>query len=491
MWSDYWGALRPRHRVGLIAGMAAICVAAVCLGVWLLRDPYTPLAGNLSAERLNELTRELDRAKVPYQITVNADGVAVPRSQLGKARAATEGSAFGVPPSVGLELFKDVDFSTTDFAQRINYQRALQGELTRTIQTIAGVRSVRVHVILADTGLFKRNAAKASAAVTLAMQPEKVLGPSQVRGIQRLVAASVPEIRIDDVVVLNESGTSLTRAGGDAEGDMSSGQLDIKRQADEYLQNKLARLLQDLIPKGTVSISVDTVLDEKQLRVTTDEPVGIRGAKDGERATGILIKDHLSQHGHGAGGAPAGVEDVEGDSSDSDHEYMVGHRTEQTLSASGSIKRVSVAVALQGAPPELSSTEVEKLVINAVGIDRSRGDSLTVLMLPLQELAVPTKPSATMVSPEQPLEAASAVGEEAHQASAIGAGSYSTARLSVILSALVLLAVLIGVLLWRARSPAHSAATRPRVDTGADLDLDAVTVKVRQWLQEGANNGRA
>jgi flagellar M-ring protein FliF len=489
IWSDYWGALSFRQRVGLFTGMALIGTVAVCLAVWLLRDPYVPLATSLNSDRLNELTRELDRAQVTYRVGESADAVAVPHSQLGKARAATEGSDFGVPPSVGLELFKEADFSTTDFAQRINYQRALQGELTRTIQTIAGVRSARVHVILADGGLFKRNAAKASAAVSVALQPGKLLTPSQVHGIQRLVAASVPQIKLDDVVVIDESGTSLTRAVSDAEGDLSSAQLDLKRQADQYLEGKLLRLLQDLVPQGTASLSVDTVLDDRQLRVTTEEPLGAHGGRDSERPTGVLVKERQSQHGRSSGLVQTGGDVVEGDSSDSEHEYSVGRRMEQTLSAPGSIKRVSVAVALQGAPGDLSRTAVEQLVVNAVGIDRSRGDSVVVLLLPLPQAGAAGSPAAVAASTAgsaSSIPLASARVEAAQQ-------QFEHSRLSVprlLLMAVVtfVAALLIGTLFWsRAQSRADGA--RPRVD--ADIDVDAMAAKVRQWLNEGVGSGRA
>ena len=486
IWTDYWKALSIRQRVGLLAGTALIAMAAVCLAAWLLHDPYVPLASSLDSGRLNELTRELDRAKVTYRVGENADAVAVPHSQLGKARAATEGSDFGVPPSVGLELFKEADFSTTDFAQRINYQRALQGELTRTIQTIAGVRSARVHVILADGGLFKRNAAKASAAVSVALQPGKVLTSSQVHGIQRLVAASVPEIKLDDVVVLDETGTSLTRAVSDAEGDLSSAQLDLKRQADQYLEGKLLRLLQDLVPQGSASLSVDTVLDDRQLRVTTEEPLGTRSGKDSERPTGVLVKERQSQHGRTSGLVQTGGDVEEGDSTDSEHEYSVGRRMEQTLSAPGSIKRVSVAVALQGAPADLSRGAVEQLVANAVGIDPSRGDSIAVLLLPAPQASSPADVAAP--GAEHALSVQSSIARDVAVPQQSEDSGVPLPYLLLIAAVIFVVALLIGTGI-RGRAQSRPASPRSPVDT--DVDVDAVTAKVRQWLNEGVGSGRA
>lgn len=478
IWSDYWGALNLRQRIGLSAAAALIVAMTIGAAVWLLHDPYVPLASGLSAERLNELTQDLDAAKLEYRIGDAADSVNVERSQLGKARAATAAGQFGVPPSVGLELFKETDFSSTDFAQRINYQRALQGELTRTIQTLAGVRSARVHVTLADAGVFKRNAAKASAAVNVALQPGKSLTPVQVRGIQRLVAASVPEIKVEDVVVLDESLVSLTRASSEAEGELSSAQLDLKRQADQYLESKLQRLLRDLAPQGTASVSVDVVLDERQLRITTDEPIATRGPKDAAHPAGVLVKERQSQRGGVAGLVQtAAGSDSDGDSTDWEYEYSVGHRMEQTLAAPGSIKHVSVAVALQGAPADLSDTEVGQLVANAVGIDAARGDSVKVLLRP-------GAPVAPANEAEAESEGHSAIPADAQPVVA-GAGHWPRSRwiaaACTVTAALLLIALLWGVCV--------SARSRP-VPAGTDADIDAMTAKVRQWLNEGAGNGR-
>ncbi len=485
MLTEYWGALSKGQRAVFLAGVVLIAATAVGLGVWALQDPYVPIASGLSPEASNALLRDLERAKVSYRVTENADGISIPQSQLGKAHAAI-GNA-DVPANVGLELFKDTDFSATDFAQRINYQRALQGELTRTIQTIEGVRNVRVHVTLADSGLFKRNGAKATAAVSLALQPGKVLTQTQVRGIQRLVAASVPEIRLDDVVVLDDSGASLTRAaGGDAEGDLSGAQLDLKRQADQYLEGKLLRLLQDLVPQGSAVLSVDTVLDERQLRITTEEPLGARGAKESERIAGVLVKDRQSQHGRGVGLVQTGADDAEGtDGSDSEHEYAVGHRMEQTLSTPGSIKRITVAVALQGAPTQLSAEVVEQLVVNAVGIDRSRGDAVAVLLLPAPLLGATTvRPPESVQPTHEDLRPPARIqsGPPQWRVGTVEAGGGMLLLVTV---------TLVGASVLRRKGDLQ----RPVGET-ADVDIEATAAKVRQWLNEtptlhaGAHSGR-
>jgi flagellar M-ring protein FliF len=466
--SDYWGALSSGQRLGLAAGVLFVVLGAIGAGAWLfLHDPYVTLASGLSAEQVNELAQGLERAKVPHRIGAAADGLDVPRSQLGKA-----GGPFAVPPSVGLELFNETDFSTTDFAQKINYQRALQGELVRTIQTIAGVRSARVHVTLAEGGLFKRDAARASAAVSVSQEPGMQLTSAQVRGIQRLVVAAVPEIKIDDVVVLDQSGASLTRVASATEGELSSVQLDTKREADRYLEGKLIRLLQDLAPQATASVSVDAVLDDRQVRVTTDEPLAARAPTNTARPTGVLVKERQSQRGGESGYLTVDSEAADPGSTEWEHEYAVGRRTEQSSTAPGSIKRLSVAVALLGAPAQLSDAKLEELVANAVGIDPARGDSVTVLLMPERPRDLTGEEAIELEKPAQP------------PADQTGA-SHSTPTNLPVTPLMVLGIVVLALLTFALVSSYHARRVRAATDT----DVDAIAAKVRQWLNEGTSHG--
>lgn len=477
---EYWNALSVRQRVGLSGGVALIVAAAIGSGVWLLRDPQVRLVSGVGAERVNELAKSLNEAKVEFRIGDGGDVITVPRSQLGKAHAAASGGPFDAPPSVGLELFKETDFSSTDFAQRINYQRALQGELTRTIQTIAAVRSARVHVILPDSGVFKRNAAKATAAVSIAIQPGNVLTRSQVRGIQRLVAASVPEIKVDDVVVLDESGASLTRAA-EGEGDFSSAYFEHKREADQYFENRLSRLLQEMVSQGTASLAVDTTLDEKQLRVTTDEPVPARATRASGQVAGVLIKERQSQRGRAPGIMQMDSDAGEAGSTDWEYEYKVGSRIEQTLSTPGSIKRLTVAVALRGVPSEWTSAKIEDLVAHAVGMDRARGDSVAVMLLP--DLKASSAIEATTADPMSAL-SISADSKEAGPTPSSATGSSSKLWIMVVAALLAVVGFigLLALLRERGRTAERHAP--------AAADIDAITARVRQWLNEGPHDER-
>lgn len=452
---DYWRALSTRQRIGLAGGALVIVAATAAGGWWALSDPLVPLVSGLPPERQAAVAAELERDKVSYRIGDDGETILVPASAAGKARAAMGNGGLGLPPSAGLELFKEADFSTTDFAQRVNYQRALQGELTRTLQTIAGVRSARVHVILPESGILKRSNTKASVAVTLQLAPGKSLSRAQVGGIQRLAAASVPEIKPADVVVLDESGNTLSRSTADSEGEASASQLDLKRQVDGYLEGKLSRLLAEVAPAGQVTLSADTSLDFKQLRVTTEEPIAA-GGKGGEHPTGVVSRERQSQRSVADAAGKGDGREV----SDWEYEYKVGHRVEQSLSMPGAIKRLSVAVAIHGAPEGLTSAAVEQLVEHAVGIDRTRGDSVAVVLLPA--VAAAFQPAALSVRPVD-------------RAPAREQRFDAIAAPLLVAMALVLLAAGAWQLMSRRQAARRSAPP---------VDIDAATARVRAWLHQ-------
>jgi flagellar M-ring protein FliF len=466
--NNYWAALSRRQQAGFALGLLLIVAITVALAIWALRDPWVMVARDVPADRLVTLGRELAREKLEHRVGDDGASIEVRQSSVGRARAAAATGGVGLPPNVGLEIFKETDFSTTDFAQRINYQRALQGELTRTLQTIAGVRQARVHVVLPEGGVLKRGATKASAAVTLALLPGKTLTRAQVRGVQRLVASSVPEIKVDDVVVLDESGVSLVRDNSAGDIELSGAQLDMKRQVDGYLESKLTRLLEEMSPGVQVSLSVDTVLDYKQLKVTIDEPIAVPGAKEGERRSGVMVRERQVERTAG-GTAAAGANATTRDSLDLDIEYKVGHRVEQSLLAPGTIRRISVAVAVHGAPAGLAESRIEQLVSHAVGVDRQRGDSVMVMMMgpsPVANVAY-TMPAAAAKTMPMP------AAREVLPASLAGV-PYATLVLALLFAAAI----------------AWFGLQRGQAARAKDKQLADVAQQVRQWLGEDHESGR-
>jgi flagellar M-ring protein FliF len=465
--SEFWNGLGRSARRGLVAGVVLIALATVASAAFLLREPYGVLFSGLSQNDLASMAAELDRMKVPYR--VGDDGaLLVPEAVVGKTRLALVNRDVPLHGAVGFEVFNNEEFGTSDFVQKINYQRALQGELTRTILSIDEVESARVHLALPEQGLFRKEQERAKASVTVVTKPGRTLQPPQVVGIQRLVAASVPEVLAQDVTVLDQHGVPLSRQaadGADALAGAGAAGLDLKSSTERYLTQKAEAVLDRSFGKGQVVVSVDAVFVEQQTRVTTEEVLPARGAAADAVPTGVVVRERQNSR-DGDGATPAGSPQV----TTSETEYQVGHRTEQVTSPAGALKRLEVAAVVRRAMSDADLDRVREIVSASIGLNRERGDVVTV-----QAIAPPADAaSATQASPV-------AVGTAAPVAAKPRAAD---ARPSVTWAVLALASVLAGlaiVLLVSRRVRGHATAgARPL--SGAEREQ--LLLSLQAWLAE-------
>lgn len=173
---------------------------------------------------------------------------------------------------------------------KANYQRALQGELTRTILALEEVQDVRVHLALPDQALFRKEGPKAKASVTVSLKGGRSLRPEQVVGIQRLIAASVPEVKTEDVTVLDQHGVVLSRVATDDAGP-PLGQLDAKQSLEAHLSHKASRLLDQMFSAGETMVAVDVVLNHEQSKVTTEEVLGAATTDRAGHPAGVITRE--------------------------------------------------------------------------------------------------------------------------------------------------------------------------------------------------------
>ncbi|HYF20761.1 MAG TPA: flagellar basal-body MS-ring/collar protein FliF, partial [Ramlibacter sp.] len=286
----WWQSMDGPRRWVLVIGSLLVVAATAVAGWWLLRTEYAVLFADLKPHDAAVLSAELDRQKVPYQLADGGATLLAPAAQVPAVRLKLMGKELPLHGVVGLELFNHADFGMTEFAQKINYQRALQGELTRTILSLQEVRDVRVHLALPEQGLFRPAGARPKAAITLTLRRGQLLRPEQVSGIQRLVAAAVPALSAAEVTVVDQQGLALSRMpDGEAEG---SGRLDLKREVEDHLSRKAGAVLERAFGPGQALASVDVTLNQDQVRVTTEDVLPAAGGRAG--ASGVLVRERES-----------------------------------------------------------------------------------------------------------------------------------------------------------------------------------------------------
>ncbi len=403
----FWQALDRRARIGLVTGATLIVTALVVASVWLLRTDWDVLFAELAPADAAAMSAELDRLKVPWKLAEDGQTLLVDRRHVHATRLKLMGKELPLQGAVGLELFNHADFGMTEFAQKINYQRALQGELTRTIQSLAEVEQARVHLAFAEERLFNREGPRAKAAVTLSLKRGATLRPEQVTGIQRLVAASVQGVNAGDVTIVDRQGVALTRGGSGGDAADLSPRHDLKAEIEQALAKKAMRVLDRVYGEGRALASVDVTLDLNQVRVTTEDVIGHGDAKAGETPTGVVVRERETVRDENAGSG-ASLRETD---------YQAGRRVEQVIRHPGGVQRIQLAVVVRDALTPEQVARVKALLGAAVGIVADRGDGIVVQTL--DSVVAP----ATLAGAEQDGAAIAGVGAITGAGANPGAGA--------------------------------------------------------------------
>ena len=399
-----WDGLDGKGRAGVAGGILLILAASAVLAWWALKREYPVLFKDMAQRDAAAVVAELKRLKVPYRLDADGTTIRVPADAVHETRLALMGRGVPLSGGVGFELFDHNDLSTTEYAQKINYQRALQGELARTIMSIEGVKLARVHLVLADSGLFKRDKSRPKASVSLLLQPGASLDESRILGIQRLVAAAAPGLEPPMVTVVDQRGVTLSVA---TEGmPAAGGHLRMKKEVEEYLTRKVAEVLDRTFGPGQAIVSIDVALNADEVRLTKQDVVPAAG---GTQPTGVMVqrREALQRQSRPAptlrvadGPAVSGARDDGHLNTTVETSYEVSRRVEQIVTSPGSIRRVSVGIVLPRSVGPGVASEIEKLVTMAAGLEiEKRGDAIAVHSL---DQALPARAEPALAAPELP-----------------------------------------------------------------------------------------
>lgn len=284
------------RRQYFVFGTIFIVVLSILTIVYFafFRAHYVPLFQNLRESDASAIVAELDNQGIEYQLANGGQDILVAEENTGQARLALAGSNVGLGGVVGFELFNESDMGLTEFAQKINYQRALQGELARTIMMMDGVEYARVHLALPERSIFKAAQSQPSAAVTIQTIGRKALEPERVAGIQQLVASSVPELDLGRVAILDEQGGLLSEIITD---DINGGAAaDEKTALEQYFRARAQSAINQIIPGLRSEIRVLAVKNSLPSDVTAepqsqdDQRVASKSANERDFRLRILVR---------------------------------------------------------------------------------------------------------------------------------------------------------------------------------------------------------
>lgn len=383
-----------RARQFALAGALTAVVGGAGLAAWLaLRPSYQVLARDLKPQDAAAVAAQLDKEKIPFRYDEPTSAILVPADDARAARVKLTSSDLRLQGVVGFELFNQSDFGLTEFAQKVNYQRALQGELARTIATLDAIELARVHLSLPETALFRRDRNRPKASVALFVRDGHALAPDVVKGIQRLVASAVPEMSATDVSVLDQRGASADARGVDSD----DPQFALKHAVEQRYEHKILAQLAPIAGAGGATVSVDASLDFDQIRTTRES--GLTQSTAGSHGTPGVPSQRTATGWPTAGlpplpGVPPAAPAPEIARSERSVEHIVR--------SPGAIRKLSVGVVLDGTMTPERTARLRDVVSASIGLDPGRGDTLAIYLPdaaagPTDRQVAPS-PSATSVT---------------------------------------------------------------------------------------------
>lgn len=389
----FWRRLTPAARVGLIVGVALIAASAIALALWSTRSEYAVLFSQLNESDAASIVTQLKQQKVSYRLVDGGATIEVPAHEVYNTRLSLFSSGIPLSGGIGFELYDHQGYGLTEEDQRVEYQRALQGELARTIDSLQGVKYARVHLVIPQQTIFRGDRERPTAAVSLVLKAGASLSDGEVAGIQRLVAASVAGLKPAEVVINDQRGVTLSAVDPSQSGAQGSdSRLAMERQVESYLAHKIAVLLDRAYGPRQAWVSVDVSLNFDQVRTTVQSLLPLSGAAGD--SSGALLRRQEVRAGEGAPQSVAtGSRDsgsTRAASSTTDVEYEYGRRVEDIVAAPGTIERMSIGVVVPGALSEARREKITELVRVAAGANVRRGDEIDVESLTtLESGAVP------------------------------------------------------------------------------------------------------
>ena len=418
-------AMPARSKFSAGIGLAALIGIGVALAMNAGQSDYKVLYANLSDKDGGAVIAQLSTMNVPYKVQPGSNAIMVPAAQVPDLRLKMATAGLPKGSVSGFELMDSARFGQTQFQERLTFQRGLEGELTRSIGSLAAVQAARVHLALPNQNGFFREQQKPGASVLLTLHPGRTLDRAQLAGIVHLVSSSVPELDPKAVSVLDQTGTLLTASADAAKGaGLDANQLQYVNRVESGYSKRIYDLLEPIVGHDNLRATVAAEIDFSQTEATSEEFKPNQGA---EASISIRSQQTTEQGGAAGGALPSGVPGAasnqppiaatapltgasqplqaaplagatgSGGRRDAVTNYEVDKTVRVTRNASGTVKRVNAAVVVnhgqtvdakgkKTAVP-LTAEEIDKLtalVKESIGFRQERGDSVKVINAPFK-----------------------------------------------------------------------------------------------------------
>ena len=400
---DQFMAWPLKNKLALLS-VIALCVAIISgMVMWSQKVDYQVLFSNITQEDAGQVIAKLKDMKVPYQVEGNA--ISVPSEKVYELRL--ELASQGIPQGggIGFEIFDKNQFGVTEFVQRLNYVRALQGELARTVRQLAEVDQARVHIAIPEKTIFADKEEKPTASVVLKLKAGRALNQGQIGGIVHLVASSVEGLPPQNVTVIDNMGNLLSRPSDGSDMVADAKQLEYQKGVDREYESKLQSMLEGIVGRGKAIVRVSTKLDFSKVERTEEkfdpDTIAIKTeTRSQEKSVGTAQGGipGVASNQPGQQPAPAAAAPSASQKQTESISYEVSRVVSKIVEPRGVVKSISVAVLVDGtyqkgqgaqkgafvARNEQDMKKYDDIVKAAIGFDKGRGDQVIVENVPFE-----------------------------------------------------------------------------------------------------------
>ena len=434
--TDAFRSFTPGQKAVTITAVIALVIGGYFFATWASQPSYSILFNNLSDKDASAITDSLQKAGTKYQLANGGQTILVPQDQVNQLRLTLSGQGLPGDAGTGYSLLDQQGITTSDFMQHTNYQRALEGELAKTIGSIEGVEAATVHLVLPQKDVFADNQDQPTASVLVATSPSQPLSGQQVQAIVHLVASSVEGLDPTQVTVAGADGKILSAGGGADVGTGGDNTQDSQTVAFQNRMNtSLQNMLDNVVGPGHSVVTTNATLDFDQTQTTSktyqqDPSLPATSEQNSREAYngsgncngGVLGPDNISGPGCNSGGSSSGPGQYE--NSTDTRNNALNEVNKVSKSAPGSIKNLHVAVLLDSTTAgAVNPTQIQQLLSSAVGIDPTRGDTIAVSAMPFDTSAAKQAQTA--------LTASAAASQQAKQMSLIKTGALAAVVLAL------------------------------------------------------------
>lgn len=409
---EFWANASKAKKITLASAAMMVMACAVGLSIYMSRVEYKVLYSNLSPEDASAVVKSLQSEKIRYQLADNGATILVPQEVVYDQRIKIAGNGGLVGQGIGFEIFDKVKVGQTDFVQKINYTRALQGELSRTISEFPSVESARVHLVMPQRSLFIEERQSPSASVVLKLnRPNVKPEQREIDAILNMMTMAVEGLDKGHVSITDNGGKVLYQPDEDSLVGASSTQLEHRQQVQRGLERRIEEMLQPIFGTGRVIAKVNADLDFSQTTIRREifdpEKTVVRSEQRSEESQeGQANLEAGAPDANFRGDGIAGsISNQNGTRETRTTNYEINREEQQIVSNVGELRRLTVAVIIDGSyektdgawtfvprrPEELE--RVRQLVSNAVGLNAARGDSLEVSSAPFNDSEPPVEPN--------------------------------------------------------------------------------------------------